>query len=448
MKSVLLVNPWIADFAAYDLWTKPLGLMEVAGRLSGHPGLTLDFLDCLDMSHPSVPDAFRKKKPEGTGRIFGWRIAKPESLGALQVPRALKHYGIPEEAFARELERRPRPDAVLMTSGMTYQYPGVQRAIELIRKRWGGVPVLLGGIYVTLCTDHARAHSGADKILPGPAGLSLETVLSEILGMEIRLGREHYPAACALLSDRSSLPFLTTRGCPFHCTYCASHLLQPVCVRKSVEACLEELRWISAHLSTRHIAFYDDALLLDADRHAKPLFEGIVREAFNFAFHTPNGLQVREIDAELAVLMKKADVRTVRLSVETTSARLLKRTGTDRKMGDLALAAGHLEKAGYRRNELDSYLLIGLPGQTNDEIQESVNAVASLGIRSHFSFFSPIPGTPLWKEMAASGLVSNGEDPLLHNKNLFPYRGWSITPEELVRLKELQNQLNASLRHN
>ena len=445
-KRLLLVNPWIADFTAYDLWAAPLGLLEVAARLRNRPELAVDFLDCLGMAHPSVSEAFHKKRPDGTGKLPSWSIPKPEALRRLAVPRAFKMYGISEDAFLAELKRRPRPDAVLVTSGMTYQYPGVQRTISLIREFWGDVPILLGGIYATLCAEHARAHSGADKVLPGQAGLSLESALTDLLGMEILLGRSGWHPAFDLLTDASALPLLTTRGCPFHCTYCASHLLQPVCSRRGIEDCLKELMWIRDSFPARHIAFYDDALLHDAASHAKPLFEGIIREDFDFAFHTPNGLQVREIDPELAVLMKKAGVLTVRLSVETTSERLLEKTGTNRKMGDLQSAVGHLEKAGYPRRELDSYLLIGLPGQTKREIEDSVRSVSALGIRSHFSFFSPIPGTVLWGDMATSGLVRDDEDPLLHNKILFLYRGWSVVPEELMELKQFQNQANAALR--
>jgi radical SAM superfamily enzyme YgiQ (UPF0313 family) len=440
-KRLLLVNPWIADFTAYDLWARPMGLLETAGRLRAHRGIALDFLDCLNMAHPSIPEAFRKKRSDGTGKIFGWGIAKPKALQGLRIPRAFIMYGISEEAFAGELERRPRPDTVLMTLGMTYQYPGVQRIIRLIRERWGGVPILLGGIYATLCPEHARRHSGADIVLPGPAGASLEMALKELLGIELHLDGSHL-LAYDLLADTSSFPFPTTRGCPYRCTYCASHLLQSRFIRRPVEECLEELKCIRRSFPTRHLAFYDDALLLDADRHAKPLFEGIIRENFGFTFHTPNGLHVREIDAELAWLMRKANVKTIRLSVETTSARLLKQTGSDHKTGDLAKAVEHLENAGYKRSELDSYLLIGIPGQKREEIEESLKNVASLGIRSHFSYFSPIPGTALWKKMAASGLVRDDDDPLLHNKVLFPYRRWSISPEELVQLKELQNSLN------
>ncbi len=62
----------------------------------------------------------------------------------------------------------PRPDAVLVTSLMTYWYPGVTAAIRLVREYFPGVPVILGGIYASLCPDHARSHSGADLVLTGP----------------------------------------------------------------------------------------------------------------------------------------------------------------------------------------------------------------------------------------------------------------------------------------
>jgi hypothetical protein len=39
---------------------------------------------------------------------------------------------------------------------MTYWYPGVVEAIARVRARFGAVPVVLGGVYATLCTDHAR----------------------------------------------------------------------------------------------------------------------------------------------------------------------------------------------------------------------------------------------------------------------------------------------------
>ena len=59
-----------------------------------------------------------------------------------------------------------RPDAVLVGCNMTYWYPGAVEAARVVGERWPGVPVVLGGIYATLCTDHARRHIDA-QVIPG-----------------------------------------------------------------------------------------------------------------------------------------------------------------------------------------------------------------------------------------------------------------------------------------
>ena len=52
--SILLVNPWIHDFAAYDFWAKPLGLLSIASILREH-GFNVSYIDCLDRFHPNAP---------------------------------------------------------------------------------------------------------------------------------------------------------------------------------------------------------------------------------------------------------------------------------------------------------------------------------------------------------------------------------------------------------
>ncbi|MGI9568270.1 MAG: B12-binding domain-containing radical SAM protein, partial [Desulfobulbia bacterium] len=55
----LLVNPWIHDFAAYDFWAKPLGLLTLAALLRRH-GYIVSYIDCLDRFHPRA----KKTKPK------------------------------------------------------------------------------------------------------------------------------------------------------------------------------------------------------------------------------------------------------------------------------------------------------------------------------------------------------------------------------------------------
>jgi len=66
----LLVNPWIYDFAAYDLWSKPLGLLTIAAHLEAL-GVDIGFVDCLDRLHLSLerPDlSFGGQVSYGDGR--------------------------------------------------------------------------------------------------------------------------------------------------------------------------------------------------------------------------------------------------------------------------------------------------------------------------------------------------------------------------------------------
>jgi len=76
-----------------------------------------------------------------------------------------------------------KPDAVFVTSMMTYWYPGVFETIDTIRRVIPKVPVVLGGNYATLCCDHATKHSGADIVVKGDGESALPKVLKDLLMM-------------------------------------------------------------------------------------------------------------------------------------------------------------------------------------------------------------------------------------------------------------------------
>ncbi len=70
----------------------------------------------------------------------------------------------------------------------------------------------------------------------------------------------------------------------------------------------------------RDVAFYDDALLVNSERHLEPILEGRLALGMKVRFHTPNGLHAGEISAGLARLMRRAGFATIRLSLETVDA--------------------------------------------------------------------------------------------------------------------------------
>jgi len=439
-KDILLVNPWIFDFTAYDFWMRPLGLLYVAGFLKNHTDCRLDLLDCLDRFHPHLPKR-TKTKGDGRGPFFKEEVNKPDILR--DIPRKFSRYGIPIKLFVDHLDRTPRPDMVLVTCTMTYWYPGVQLVVELIRQKFGRVPVVLGGIYATLLPDHAREATGADFVLAGPAERTLIPLMREALGdrfcPDYPLG-EHSSIprpSFDLLSDRTTLPLLTSRGCPYDCSYCASSLLFEGFDQESPGKVVDHIEWLHQTYRTKNIAFYDDALLMNKSKHIIPILEHVVRRKIPVAFYTPNGLHVAEIDAPLASLFRRANFRSLFLSQESFDNTVLEDSCGKVSSKDLEIALAHLKNAGYDPSEVNVYLMVGLPGQSTESIRESIRRVGSMGARPRLAFFSPVPGTTTWNKLLAKGIIPNDTDPLLHNKLAFPYTWGEMFPSDFEELKDL-----------
>lgn len=167
---ILLINPWIYDFAAFNLWSMPVGLFEVATFLSRY-NTSLQIIDCMDDY---------QKKEFGIGRYRKEIVQKPECLKS--IPRRFGRYGISIDEFYRRLSKSAHPDVIFITSIMSYWYPGILKAIEIIRKVYIDTPVILGGIYATLWYEHALKNSGADIVYKGHINEDISLVF-ESLGL-------------------------------------------------------------------------------------------------------------------------------------------------------------------------------------------------------------------------------------------------------------------------
>ena len=182
-QSLILINPWIYDFAAYDLWSKPLGLLYLAGYLRGC-GFNIHLIDCLDVHHPALKNSAQPvRRPYGTGRFLREKAPRPSALK--HVPRSYSRYGIPKQLFVNALREAKQPDAILVTSLMTYWYPGVREAIAVAREVHPRTPILLGGIYARLCEGHATATSGADRVVTGTSLQDMAKLLDGLLEFRI-----------------------------------------------------------------------------------------------------------------------------------------------------------------------------------------------------------------------------------------------------------------------
>ena len=219
-KRILLVNPWIYDFAAYDFWIKPLGLLTL-GAILRENGFDVSVIDCLNpayetggfMSLPVHP----KRTTIGTGEFIKTQIPRPNALSGF--PRKYSRYGISVPSFHAALGRLHPPDLILVSSMMTYWYPGVFEAIRQVKAVYPAAPVILGGNYVTLCRDHA-VHAGADRLVEGPGEFALPSLCRDFLNEDLSFlplfdNYDVYPyPAFDLLPQNDQIPILTSRGVP------------------------------------------------------------------------------------------------------------------------------------------------------------------------------------------------------------------------------------------
>ncbi len=440
-KNVLLINPWIYDFAAYDMWARPLGLLYIGGILRKN-GCKLHFIDCLSTSHPHMKGKKPKRKPGGDGKFYREIIPKPGPL--TDIPKNYSRYGITPEAFRSDLSsvaRHGRVDVVLITSIMTYWYPGVFDAIKITKEMLPGVPVVLGGIYATLCNTHARRFSGADYIITHEGEVDVLRLLAMLLNINPvfvpEMGSlDSYPYPCFdLQPDLRYVCIQASRGCPFRCTYCASHILTRYRCRRDPVKVVDEIEFWNKNFHVKNFAFYDDALLLGPEGFTIKMLREIIDRDLNCRFYCPNGLHARAIDKEIARLMKGAGFAGVCLGFETSDAKRQMETGAKITTGELINSIDCLRLAGYRPQDIRVYILCGLPYQDADDIRKAIDIVKPCGARPVIAEYSPIPNTGLWEDALKVSPYPIDKEPLFQNNTLLPCQWEGLTYEMYQQLK-------------
>ncbi len=423
----LLVNPWIADFAAYNFWVRPLGLYRLAEWLNAR-GVDLSIIDCL--SPFRAPGKFRRQ------------VVPPPMKSCLEMDRNFARYGITRQEFRERLKRTGAFDCVFITSVMSYWYPGIQWVVEEIKSTFPAVPIILGGIYATLWPEHAKSACGADLVCQGPLKTCAEKIAA-FLGLPRQALQPERPWYLleGIIDAVDYWAVRTAQGCPFSCSYCASRIVSgPFATRSPVEV-IREIVFLHSR-GIRQIAFYDDALLVDFENRLARILKGLAQKGISLTFHTPNGLHARLVSKETAQLLARSGFKSIRLSLETTNPERQAATGGKVSSKDLEKAVKNLLEAGMPAPDIGVYLLVGLPGQELEEIEEGINYVKSLGVRPYLAEFSPIPGTSEWKRLERNGVVSMDMDPILTNNSLFfrLFSGYDMN--RFKRLKKLAASLD------
>ena len=444
---ILFVNPYIYDFTAYDLWLRPLGLLYIASVVKKYTDGEVFWIDTLDRFQDSTGE---KSKEDGRGK-FSREIVKKTGIYK-KVPRNYSRYGIPYENFLQKIDRIPDVDMILITSLMTFWIDGLTVTIKALRNRFHRAKIVLGGVLPTLVHEKIlKKMVDADIFLKGYGEEKILDLIRDNHGKVYEhpdfseIDNIPFPAF-ELLSNKKVLPVLTSRGCPYRCSYCASYILNPGFLERKADSILEEIHSSHEKYGTENFIIFDDALLVNKNSRFFNVFTRL-KKNINAKFHTPNGLHAREIDEKTAGLLFESGFRTTILSFESIKPEILSKSSHKVNIENMINAVDNLEKAGFSRNEIEVYLLFGYPGQSLKDIEEALMFVRDLGVVPHLSYFSPVPGTDDFFSLQKAGILSKDLNLYEGNKIFFVYSKSGLSEDEIQHAKELTANITRSLRN-
>ena len=441
--NVLLINPYIYDFAAYGFWSSPLGLLYL-GSIFRENAMNPTLIDCMLTLD-------EKRKPDGRAPFPKTKDLRPLPSPLKGAKKRLKRYGMTDEQLRRALRSVPVPDLILITSIMTYWYEGAKETASLARELFPSAVVVVGGIYPSLCYEHAISTiRDADLVLRHTDIDLLYRYIEQDLAFPLPfrpglhdLAHLPYPAL-DLYDSIPFVPLLTSYGCAFNCTYCATPYMHPQMVRRDPQRVLDEIRYWQARGVNRY-AIYDDSFLYRSEQYAVPTLEGIARLPEPIDIYNPNAVNAAFIDDKIAGLLYRAGFREVRLGLETLNPQVQRVTGgkVNTKAFERAVAA--LFRAGFEPGSIAAYILSGLPLQKWEDVHDAIEYLGRLNVKIHIAEYTPIPHTPLFDQYHNLARYPIAEDPFYQNNALFPFAWEGFTDEDLARLKKYARDKNALL---
>ncbi|HDD64570.1 MAG TPA: radical SAM protein [Firmicutes bacterium] len=425
----LLINPPIYDFSAYDLWAKPLGFLYLADLLSKN-GFEIFYFDFLNRSHPFYEKLKKKGKEKyGCGKYFFEFVEKPEIYR--DIPRRYKRFGLPEDIFMEFIENIPFPDFIFISTGMTYWYPGVVEVIGKCRRYFPNVPIIAGGTYATFCNGHLKNY-GVDLIFSGKDLRKFLHIFNKRFGLNLKYFK---PKPKWELYEKLTYGCVkTSYGCPFSCAYCGVKILEPVFYQRDADEVVEEILFLKENFKVNDIAFYDDALLYNFN-HLKRILKKI--EGIGIRFHTPNGLHPRYINKEVADILKNLNFKTIRLSLETVFEERAAESSFKVTFKEFEKTLKYLLEAGFDKDEIGVYILAGLPGQSVEEVEESIKILKNYPVKIKLAEYSPIPGTEDFEIARRLYPDLPFDEPLFHNNSIYPLWNFENKWEKINELKQL-----------
>jgi anaerobic magnesium-protoporphyrin IX monomethyl ester cyclase len=197
---------------------------------------------------------------------------------------------------------------------------------------------------------------------------------------------------------------ITSRGCPHGCAYCSAHMTMGRFFRsRTPEAVLKEMRECQKEYGIEIFDVEDDNFTFDQGR-AKKLMSLMI-ETFGeggIKLSAMNGVSFASLDEELLRLMKKAGFHTINLSFISIDSSTKERMRRPKPTVEFDKILENAERAGL---SVIAYAIPGMPGQTIEEMVNTLIDLMSRRVLIGPSVYYPTPGTPLFEQCERDGIL-------------------------------------------
>ncbi len=187
---------------------------------------------------------------------------------------------------------------------------------------------------------------------------------------------------------------VTSRGCPAGCTYCIKHVSYQFSTRiRSPRLIMDEM-WYLKGLGINNIHMYADLFTVNRDQVVE-LCRLMIEEKIQI--HWTCNSRVDFVDEEMLTLMGQAGCRLISWGIESANEQILKHAHKGASPAKAERALQWAKKAGIMNW---GYFIIGLPGETNETIRETIDFAKKLPLDiALFHVAAPYPGTPFFFEV-------------------------------------------------
>jgi radical SAM superfamily enzyme YgiQ (UPF0313 family) len=320
--------------------------------------------------------------------------------------------------------------------GFSFLSLDIGRVIAKVRRlRQSGFRGLLlgGGVGPATADPTALRELGFDAVALSEAEETIVDVvravrngrgLTDVPGLRVRRDGRHVDTAPRpLINDLDALPFpdqtvlplplyfgrpsmdqmyrhprwasvLTSRSCPYRCTFCTAHLGKGYRPRSAPNV-MQEIDKLVHDYGIGELQIVDDAFNLDRAR-VLAICDELQRRPYKLHLVFPNGLRLDRLDDEMIDALMRAGLDRLLAPIETASPRL--QADIDKNL-DLPLALAAIRRLRQRGALIRASAMIGFPGETRDEMRATLKAAWRAG--AHWLAINrvlPLPGSPLGEQ--------------------------------------------------